>query len=428
MQREELLKNLPSLKQLRAFSMVAATGSALAASARLRISQPAVSYSLDRLEAVLGVRLLERNVSGSYLTAAGRLLHNRTTRCFAQIVDAVGYVIDSAGHGRDKSKALALKLRETQVRALVGIWRAGSFRAAASELAISEPSLQRPARELERLLRVGLYRRTATAIEVNPVGAEFARRLSLAFTEVWSAIEEIGAPLQSSRASLRVGVLALSPRVILAEAATELLARQPQQGIDVVEDTYESHVRALRSGDVDVIFGALRASPIPDDLIERPLFEDPYVLVCRQSHPLARRRVVAPRLLAQYDFVLPSRGLPRRAVLDRMLARWSIKPKARIETSCLTTILALLRGSDRISLLSRWQVDRTAPADLCCIEVEGAPDNRRFVGLTVRLNWLPTPFQQEFLQLVQHSANSWSAPTAAVGVRARKRARQQARA
>jgi DNA-binding transcriptional LysR family regulator len=187
-------------------------------------------------------------------------------------------------------------------------------------------------------------------------------------------------------------------------------------------------VRALRSGDVDVIFGALRASPIPDDLIERPLFEDPYVLVCRQSHPLARRRVVAPRLLAPYDFVLPSRGLPRRAVLDRMLARWGIKPKARIETSCLTTILALLRGSDRISLLSRWQVDRTAPADLCCIEVEGTPDNPRFVGLTIRRNWLPTPFQQEFLQLIQQSANSWSPPLTAVGIRARKRSRQQAHA
>lgn len=422
------MNNLPSLKQLRAFSMVAATGSALAASARLRISQPAVSYSLDRLEAVLGVRLLERNVSGSYLTAAGQLLHNRTTRFFDQIVDAVGYVIDSAGQGRDKSEALALKLRETQIRALVSIWRAGSFRAAASELVISEPSLQRPARELERLLRVSLYRRTATGIEANPLGAEFARRLSLALTEVWAAVEEVGATLQMSRASLRVGVLALSPRAILAEAATELLTRQPQQGIDVVEDTYESHVRALRSGDVDVVFGALRASPIPDDLIERPLFEDPYVLVCRQSHPLARRRVVAPRLLAQYDFVLPSRGLPRRAVLDRMLARWSIKPKARIETSCLTTILALLRGSDRISLLSSWQVDHAASADLCCIEVEGARYNPRFVGLTIRDNWLPTPFQQEFLQLMRRSADAWSARTTSVKSRGRVKAHERAQA
>src|SRR5262245_24582971 len=147
--------------------MVAATGSALAASARLRISQPAVCYSLNRLEAELGVRLLERKVSGSYLTPAGKLLHNRTTRLFAQIVEAVRRAIASDGGGQDKAEALAWKLREIQVRALIAIWRAGNFRAAAQQLGMTEPSLQRTARELERLLRVSLYRRTATAVEVT---------------------------------------------------------------------------------------------------------------------------------------------------------------------------------------------------------------------------------------------------------------------
>lgn len=141
------LGTLPSLSRLRTFTMVAAMGSALAASARLRISQPAVSYSLDRLESELGVRLLERNVSGSYVTPAGRLLHNRTTRLFFQIVEAVRHVIGSAGLGQDKAEALAGKLRDTQVRALIAIWRVGSFRAAARELGVTEPSLQRPARE-----------------------------------------------------------------------------------------------------------------------------------------------------------------------------------------------------------------------------------------------------------------------------------------
>jgi LysR family transcriptional regulator, regulator for genes of the gallate degradation pathway len=295
-------------------------------------------------------------------------------------------------------------VRETQVRALIGIWRTGSFRAAAHELGMTEPSLQRPARELERLLRVSLYRRTANAVEVNPTGAELARRLSVALTEIWCAVEEIGASLQTSRAGLRVGVLALSPSVVLADATTELLVRQPQQRIDVVEDSYENHVRALSSGDIDVIFGALRGPPVPDGLIEQRLFDDPYVLVCRQSHPLAGRSVVTPRQLAQYDFVLPPLGLPRRAVLDRMLALWDIKPKARIETSCLSTILALLRGSDRISLLSRWHVDRAQPSDLRSIKVAGTAYEARFIGLTTRADWLPTPFQQEFIRLIHDAA------------------------
>jgi DNA-binding transcriptional LysR family regulator len=399
------METFASLKQLRTFAMVAEAGSALAASGRLHVSQPAVCYSIARLESVLGVGLFERSTSGSYLTTAGRLLQNRTSRLFAQVVEAVRHVIDPGGQGADKSEAIAWKLSETQIRALVSIWRAGSFRAAARELSIAEPSLQRPARELERLLRVSLYRRTAMAIEVNPTGAELARRLALALAEIWCAVEEIGAIRQSSRAGLRVGVLALSPRSILAHATNEILMRRPHQRIDVVENSYENHVEALRSGDIDIIYGALRGLRIPGDLTERPLIADPYALVCRASHPLARKRNVAPRRLAQFDFVLPPQGLPRRTALDRMLTSWNIKPKSRIETSCLSTILALLRDSDRISLLSRWHVDHAEAGDLCCIDVEGASDEPRFVGLTRRTDWLPTPFQQEFLSLIDGAAN-----------------------
>jgi len=403
-----------SLKQLRAFSTVVAAGSTLAASERLRISQPAICYSLDRLEGELSAVLLERNVSGSYPTAAGKLLHNRITRLFAQMIDAVRHVFAAGEHGAEKSEALVRKLRENQVRALIGIWRAGSFRAAARELAVTEPSLQRPARELERLLRVNLYRRAPVGMEVNPTGAELARRLSVALDEIRCAIEEVSGAPPSSSASVRVGVLALAPRAVVADAAIKLLASRPQQRIDIVEAPYEKHIAALRSGDIDLIFGALRTPPPFDDVVEERLYEDPYLLICGPSHPLARAGKVEPRQLAKYDFVFPSRGLPRRAVLDRMLAAWKIEPRACIETSCLPTIVTLLRNSDRISLLSRWHVSDSS--GLCGVDVKGARFGPRFVGLATRAQCLPTPFQQEFLRLIRHSSEACKTPTLSEGV------------
>jgi DNA-binding transcriptional LysR family regulator len=381
--------------------MVAAAGSTLAASRRLRITQPAVCYSLNRLETALGMRLFERNASGSYPSQGGQLLYNRTTRLFSQIVEAIRHVLDPAANGHDKSDALAWKLREIQIHAIINIWRTGTFRSAACELGIAEPSLQRPARELERLLRVSLYRRTATGLEVNATGAELARRLSLALGEIRCAVEEMDAAVPMTSANLRVGVLALAPRRVIADAAVTLLANRPRQRIDVVEASYAQLVHALRSGDIDVIFGALRIPPTYDDVIEEQLFEDPYVLVCGANHPLARATRITPRQLAKYDFVFPSRGLPRRAVLDQMLAQWSIRPKACIETSCLATIVALLRGSERISLLSRWHVGNFGFNDLHCLNVPGARFAPRFVGVTTRSQWLPTPMQREFVELVR---------------------------
>jgi DNA-binding transcriptional LysR family regulator len=322
-------------------------------------------------------------------------------------------------------------LRDAQITALIAIWQAGGFRAAARRLDVAEPTLQRPARELERLLRVNLFRRTAAGVETNATGAELARRLALALGEIHSGMEEIGAPSANDRASLRVGVLALSPRVIVADALRALTAAYPKQRVDIVEGSYEQHAAAIRSGSIDVILGALRSPPMFDDLVGEPLLEDPYAIVCRAGHPLAKLRAPKPNDLSAYEFVLPSRGLPRRATLDAFFEAHNIAPIARVETSCLPTTLALLKTSDRLSLLSRWHADldnRYELARLDGITAEHAP---RLVGLTTRANWLPTPFQAVVLRMARAAAANWAdlkADHSDKGVECRATARTSPRA
>lgn len=398
-------QNLPRLGHLRAFDMVAQCGSMLAASERLNISQPAVTYALARLENELRVRLLDRGTAGSFLTPQGRTFQNRTTRLFRQIEMAIAETIGESDRAR--TAILAWKLREPQVRTLIAIWQNGSFRAAARQLGLAEPTLQRPAREIERLLRTTLYRRTVHGWEANASGVELARRLALALDEIGSGIEEIGAYTSAQRANLRIGVLALSPRMILAETASELLRDQPAQRIDVIDGTYEHLATALRSGDIDAMFGALRRPTPYPDLAEAQLLEDPYTIVCRTGHPLHAAHRIGPTDLARYDFVLPTEGIPRRAVLDRLLAEWRIAPQARIETSCLATIVALLRTSDRLTLLSRWHVDLDGWSDLRRLEQMDVSHPARFVGLTMRQDWLPTPFQQRFIDALGASVRRW---------------------
>ena len=399
----------PGLKRLRAFDTVVRAGSGLAAAAELRVSQPAIAYSLDQLERELGLRLLERRASGSFATGDGVVFFNRTRRFLDQIGEAVRDTLAASGEPPQKAESIISKLRDTQIAALIAIWRAGGFRAAARRLSVAEPTLQRPARELERLLRVGLYRRTAAGVEVNPVGAELARRLALAVGEIHSGMEEIGALRANERASLRVGVLALSPRVILAEGLGSLLGGLPAQRVDIVEGSYEDHAASIRAGTIDVIFGALRSPPLFRDLVEEPLLEDPYAIVCRVGHPLATAdRPLTADLLA-YEFILPTTGLPRRVTLDAFFKSHGMASNARVETSCLPTTIALLKASDRLALLSRWHADLDNRDELVCLDSVNVPHLPRFVGLTTRADWLPTPFQATFLAMTRKAAAKWVA-------------------
>lgn len=387
--------SLPGLRRLRVFDAVARRGSLSAAAQELRLSQPALTRSMARLEEDLGTRLFDRSPEGAFPTAEGVIFRRRTDRFFAQLIEAVG-LVSAAGDAERRAGLIS----SAQMRALIAIWRLGSFRAAARALGLAEPSLQRPARELEQIIARPLYKRVAIGLMVNEAGAELARRLAIAQGEIRSGQEEIGR-IAAERASLRVGVLALTPRRLLARASASLLAQDQTHKIDVVEGSYAQLVQELDQGGLDVLIGALRAPPPFPDLCEERLFEDPYAIVCRRHHPLLALARVSAADLAPYEWIFPTEGLPRRAVLNEFLARMDLPKKVQFETSCQATISALLATSDRISILSRCHIEWDGHQDLAFLEgfrVDHAP---RYVGLTYRSGWLPTPFQAAFLHEIR---------------------------
>ena len=385
---------VPSFRRLRAFHAAAQAHSFSAAAQALRLSQPALTPSIAQLEAALGARLFERTPEGVFLNEAGRVFHRRSDRFFHQLRRAL---CSANGLGADDPSIdqQVLQLASAQVRSLLAIWRSGSFRAAARALGVTDPSMQRPARELEQIVGAPLYRRSVLGLTVNDAGAELARKLALAIGEIRAGADEL-APTSTSRTSLRVGVLALAPRSLLARAAEVVLASNGMQSIEVVEGPYAQIVRDLHHGVLDLIFGALRAPPPFEELIEEPLFEDPYTIVCRRDHPLTRLTQASTADFAPFHWVHPTADLPRRAVLDKITEDWGLNRNINFETNCLATITALLTASDRLSMLSLRHIE----IDQRLARVNHPPIQHepRHVGFTIRKNWLPTPFQLKFIE------------------------------
>ncbi|MDH7795984.1 MULTISPECIES: LysR substrate-binding domain-containing protein [unclassified Beijerinckia] len=400
---------VPSLRRLRAFDAAAQTNSLSRAAQMLRLTQPALTHSIAQLEAELGTRLFSRGPEGAFLNEAGHIFQKRSIRFFAQIRSALS-TIDGKRADEVLVEQQVSKLASAQMRSLLAIWHAGSFRAAARALRIAEPSLQRPARDLEQIVGTTLYRRSAAGLTVNETGAELARRLALAIGEIRSGAEEIGAA-SDARASLRIGVLALAPRLLLAKASSAVLTEDDTHRIEVIEAPYAQIARELNDGALDLVFGALRAPPPYTDLIEEPFFEDPYTIVCRRDHPLADQKKVTPTDLARFDWLHPTVGLPRRDVLDQLATDWGLPMKVQFETNCLTTITSLLASSDRLSILSKWHIE--LDDRLVSVNHPPIPHAPREVGLTFRRNWLPTPFQAQFLASLRHEARERAMPESA---------------
>ena len=94
-------------RALRYFQAVVEFGSYSRASEYLRISQPAISRQVDRLEQELGKTLLVRNGLGATPTDAGRLLFERSQPILRQLEDAAAE-IKSASAGTTGTIVIAI--------------------------------------------------------------------------------------------------------------------------------------------------------------------------------------------------------------------------------------------------------------------------------------------------------------------------------
>jgi DNA-binding transcriptional LysR family regulator len=63
---------------------------------------------------------------------------------------------------------------------------------------------------------------------------------------------------------------------------------------------------------------------------ETELFADPYVVALRKGHRLARRKTGELLDLADYDWVMPQRNVPQRAVIDSIFGQLTTSRDARL--------------------------------------------------------------------------------------------------
>lgn len=81
------------LKKLKAFQLTAKHGGLRVAAARLRLSVPAVSFQIRRLEQELGIELFQRSSSGLVLTRAGENFLREAAGIFDQVEEALANLV-----------------------------------------------------------------------------------------------------------------------------------------------------------------------------------------------------------------------------------------------------------------------------------------------------------------------------------------------
>ena len=191
---------------------------------------------------------------------------------------------------------------------------------AARRIGLSQPATSHALGRLRDLLGDPLLVRVGGGMALTPRGEALAEPTRAALDAASRVLAPRGAfdPAAETR-PLRLAGADFTQVDILPRLCARLAEEAP--GIDVqVHPAPEDLLGLVQRGEVDVALGPVRFSGLQPGLEEEPLFEERFVCVVRDGHPLTRGRLTLERFAAARHAMIAPRG-KAGGVVDDLLAK-----------------------------------------------------------------------------------------------------------
>jgi len=217
-----------------------------------------------------------------------------------------------------------------------------SFTRAAQRLHVSQPPLSQQIRALEEELGTRLFERTSRRVELTAAGKVFVGYAEAILERVGQACSRARAVGAGQAGHLEIG---LSGSLLLGPLPQLIAAyRRSFPGVAVVlqEMTPAAQLAALRDRRIDISFS--RTEVNDDSFASEPAWRDPVVVAVPRGHPLAARRRLELKDLADEEFVmlrLDSSGFAR--YLNECCVEAGFAPRASqqvVESQAIPSLVA----------------------------------------------------------------------------------------
>lgn len=277
----------------------------------------------------------------------------------------------------------------TELRYLVALSETGHFRKAADNCNVSQPTLSIAIKKLEEELGVELFERGRQRVSATPIGERIVDQAHTVLQEasnIVSLAEQGKDPLGSV---LSVGAIYTVGPYLFPQLVSRLQQLAPDMPL-YIEESYTADLRVkLSAGALDAIFVAL---PFTEpEVVTRALFDEPFMVLLPQDHPLAAEKAIDPAVLAQHKVLLMGEGhcfrdqvLEACPGLQQSMIEHNARDHAVVEGSSLETLKHMVASGMGITVLPESAASVALYGDT---ELQVRPFTSPVPSRTIALAW-----------------------------------------
>ncbi|WP_019142607.1 LysR family transcriptional regulator [Noviherbaspirillum massiliense] len=278
------------------------------------------------------------------------------------------------------------------------------FTRAAERCHTSQSALSVMIRKLESEVGTRLFERDTRKVTLTPEGELFAEAVRSLLAEIESAFDDMSDYVARRRGRVSVAALPSLAANGLPEIIAEYKKLYPAVAVTLHDALSDQCLSLLRQGKADIVLTAPGSNVA--EFESRTLCSDPFYLVCRHDHPLARKRIVRVTDLAGQEVIHLAKSSSVRQHVD-ILLREVRAIHSGFEVEHLATVAGLVSQGLGISLVPELTLFQFRQMDLVAVPLRS--EQKRPILMVKRKDQPLSIAAKAMLDLIEERIGSASA-------------------
>ena len=204
------------------------------------------------------------------------------------------------------------------------------YRKAAEALYITEPSLNRAVREMEKELGIQLFEKRGRNIFLNKYGHLFLPYVKRSLQELERGVDLMKAYTRPDQGKITLGFIYTMGYTLVPEMITQFQAVEGNDGItfDFHQGTTAALIKELKEEKIDAaLCSSVENEP---DVLFYPVAEEELVVAVPKGHPLSNRGSVSLKELEPYPVI----AFDKSSGLNEMINKLLDQAQVHLKTAC----------------------------------------------------------------------------------------------